>query len=223
MKISWFLGLALAGILGGGCAHPPQHVHSKEGLHHAFDKPEEWAARWNTPERDEWQKPEEVLALAGVKPGATVVDLGAGTGYFLPHLSKAVGAEGKVIALDVEPGMIEFLQKRIQTEGFANAEARQVPYDDPQLAPGSVDVILTTNTWHHIDHRDLYSAKLAAALKPGGRVVVVDYHKEAPQGPPPEHRLPASVVIEELGAGGLTATEAQESLPWQYIVIGEKK
>jgi len=195
------------------------HHHGEEGVHHDFSDVDKWLERFEGPDRDEYQKPAYLVELLAIEPGMTVVDLGAGTGYFLPHLSKAVGPEGKALGLDVEPNLVTFMQERIANEGWANCEARKIPYDDPQLPPGSVDRLLIVNTWHHIDHRGAYAAKLKAALAPGGEVWVVDFTKESPNGPAVEHRLTAEQVIEELGAGGLKGAVREEELPWQYVVV----
>jgi ubiquinone/menaquinone biosynthesis C-methylase UbiE len=157
-----------------------------------------------------------------IAPGMTVADLGAGTGYFLAHLSRAVGPTGAVLALDVEPDMVRYMTERAAKEGLANVRAQRVPFDDPGLAPGSVDRILVVDTWHHIADRERYSAKLHAALRAGGAVLVVDFTQETRRGPPKEHRIRAEQVAAELRAGGMAAEIAVEDLPDQYIVVGRR-
>lgn len=196
------------------------HRHGPEGVHHDFADAQRWFRIFEGEERDRFQKPAEVVKLMELRPGMTVADLGAGTGYFLPYLTEAVGGDGRVLALDPEVNLVDFMAERIQREGWANAEARQIPYDSPALEGASVDRILIVNTWHHISDRRPYSALLRDALKPGGRVMVVDYTKESPRGPSVEHRLPPETVIEELEAGGLEARVLEEELPWQYVVVG---
>ncbi len=147
-----------------------------------------------------------------------VADVGAGTGYFLPHLSPAVGESGRVLALDVEPGMVAHMSQRIAQAAMGNAEARRVAPDDPGLAAGSADRILIVDTWHHIDDREAYGARLRQALRPGGRVVVVDFTPDSPHGPPPAMRIPAEQVQRELEAAGFEARIVEESLPYQYVV-----
>ncbi len=178
---------------------------------------------FDSPERQAWQKPADVVALLGVEPGMTVVDLGAGTGYFLSYLSEAAGKGGRVLALDPEPDMIRFIAERAKRDKLANVEARQIPFDDPKLEPASVDRVLIVNTWHHIAKRADYAGKLLAALKPGGRVYIVDFTRDSPSGPPVEERLKAEQVIAELAAGGLEAESVEEKLPRQYVVVGRRK
>jgi len=209
---------------GHGDGHGHGHGHGHGGpLVHRFENAEEWAKRFDEPGRDEWQRPADVIAAMRLSEGMSVADLGAGTGYFLSHLSRAVGASGKVIALDVEADMVRYMRERAGKEGLGNVEVKQVPFDDPQLAPSSVDRVLVVDVWHHVDGRKAYAAKLKEALRPGGEVVVVDFTKEARRGPPPEHRLPPEVVVEELSAAGLEAKVIEEPLPDQYIVVGTRK
>jgi ubiquinone/menaquinone biosynthesis C-methylase UbiE len=186
-----------------------------------FSDTSKFARAFDDPQRDAWQKPDDVVARLGLEPGSVVVDLGSGTGYFVPRLSRAVGPSGKVLALDVEPNMVDHVQKRAREAGLANVESRKVPFDDPQLAPGSVDRVLIVNTWHHIDQRVEYTRKLARALKPSGEVWIVDFTLDAKRGPPAKHRLTAQQVVSELEQGSLVAEVVEpESLPEQYLVRG---
>jgi cyclopropane fatty-acyl-phospholipid synthase-like methyltransferase len=203
-------------------AHAQAHAHGG-AFQHRFDDPARWSKEFDDPARDAWQKPAHVVALLELAPGMTVVDLGAGTGYFEPHLSRAVGPAGRVVALDVEEGMASWIRDRAKREGLANVEARAIPADDPRLEPGRADRILVVDTWHHVADRERYARKLAAALAPGGRVVVVDFTKEATRGPPPAHRIPADQVVRELEAGGLEARIVAEELPEQYVVAGTRR
>ena len=212
---------------------PPAHVDHAEHAEHAehashadpahrhyFDEPERFAERWNASERDEWQQPEVVLELASVAPGMTVADLGAGTGYFIPHLSVAVGPEGRVLALDAESAMVEYLESRAVEESWDNVEVRTVPYASPELAPGSVDRIFVVNTWHHIESRPTYGRELFEALRPGGELVIVDFTLDAPHGPPPAMRLSIATVVGELTEIGFEPFVAAEDLGRQYVVRG---
>ena len=187
---------------------------------HRFEHADQWAKEFDDPSRDAWQQPERVIAAMQIAPGMTVADIGAGTGYFEPHLSQATGASGKVQALDVEPDMVAHLRDRALREHLDNVEARQVAPDDPGLARASVDRVLIVDTWHHLANRTVYAARLAAALKPGGAIIVVDFRHEAHRGPPPEHRIAPEEVVRELAAAGLTARVVDVGLPEQYVVMG---
>lgn len=224
--------LALVALLVG-CGSPqaePErpHVHRHAHAGHDFRDAEQWAETFDDPSRDEWQRPEEVIRLLGVEPGDTVADIGAGTGYFLPYLSRAVGERGHVLALDVEEAMVEHMRRRAEEEGLANVEPRLVAPDDPGLGDSTVNKILIVNTWHHIGDREAYAARLYRGLIADGCatsaavVLVVDFTRDAPEGPPPEMRLEPSVVEAELHAGGLATRIVDEELPRQYAVRAER-
>jgi len=203
-------------------AQMPHDEHTS-GAERGLPELQTYAHRLDNPARDEWQRPEEVVALLECHVGMTAVDLGAGTGYFLPFLSNAVGEDGRVLALDLEPGTIEWLSGRIETEGLSNVRPIVVPPDDPELGAGSVDRVLVANTWHHISGRVEYAKKLRASMRPGGLVLVVDFTLDSPEGPPPDHRLAMDRVVGELEAAGFEAEVLNESLPYQYVVAGRPR
>jgi cyclopropane fatty-acyl-phospholipid synthase-like methyltransferase len=223
--------LAVTFATACGSAAPPEQTQPHSAHHHGddhgdhhpighrFEHAADWVPVFEGAERDKWQKPAEVIALLELTDAMTVADIGAGTGYFLPHLSRAVPG-GKVLGLDIEPDMVRHIQQRARDESLANVEGRVVAVDDPGLAEHSVDRILIVDTWHHIPARADYARKLRAALTPGGAVYVVDFTLESKHGPPREHRLEPAKVIAELEAAGLTAKVIEESLPHQYGVVG---
>ncbi|NUO49145.1 MAG: methyltransferase domain-containing protein [Polyangiaceae bacterium] len=208
------------GAHGHGQHAHGQHAHG--GAHHDFSDAARWSAVFDDPAREAWQKPDEVVKLLAIEPGMTVVDVGAGTGYFEKRLSVAAGPSGKVLALDPEPNLVAFMRDRFQKEGVTNAEARTCPTDGTGLEPASVDRVLIVDTWHHIEGRESYAKHLASILRPGGSVMIVDYTLEAEKGPPKEIRLGPDQVVRELSAGGLKAAVAGESLPDQYVAIATK-
>jgi SAM-dependent methyltransferase len=212
---------------GGGDHDGMHHGHDHGGhggpLVHRFEKAEDWAKEFDNPERDAWQKPTEVVSAMSITAGMTVADIGAGTGYFEPHLSKAVGVTGKVLAVDIEPDMVRYLGERAAKEKLANMTAQLATPGETGLAAGSVDRILIVDTWHHIPDRAAYAEKLRTALRPGGLVIIVDFTLEATKGPPKEHRLAPEKIIAELDAGGLSGKAIDESLPEQYIVVAKLK
>ena len=194
---------------GHGHAHGPGH----------FADAERYAEIFDAPDRDEWQRPDEVIALLELREGLKVADLGAGTGYFLPHLSGPVGESGEVVGLDIEPNMVRYMSERIAHESLGNARAAQCPLDGPGVEPGSLERVWIVETWHHFAEREAYARTLHASLRPGGMVLVVDFTREAPEGPPPEMRLPAETVMAELRAGGFTDVALlEEELPRQYVI-----
>jgi len=206
-------------------AEPGAHGvgHGAHGSDHFVD-PERFVPAWNAPDRDVWQKPDEIVAALALRPGDTVVDLGAGTGYLVPPLSAAVGPTGSVVAADLEPAMLRFLEAAAPKEGWTNVRTLLTAADDPRLAPASVRGIVALNVWHHIEGREAYAAKVAAALQPGGAFVIVDFLPEATEGfgPPLAMRLGADQVMRELTAGGLRGELLPESMPRHYVVRGVK-
>jgi SAM-dependent methyltransferase len=199
--------------------HDPSRHH---GHHHDFSDADRWALQFDSPDRTAWQKPEEVVALLNLARGARIADIGAGTGYFLPYLSRAVGPDGRVLALDVEPAMVDHMTKRASRDGLTNVTARRIATDDPKLAPATVERILIVNTWHHISDRTSYAAKLRTALVPCGLLAVVDFTLDSPIGPPVAARLPPDIVAGELRTAGFATTSiAQETLPRQYVILAE--
>lgn len=190
--------------------------------HHAFVAPEELAKKWNTPERDQWQRPEEIISALALRPGARVADLGAGTGYMVAHLSKVVGQDGTVIAVDSEAAMIEYLTRRTAELGPATVVPHKVGPDDPKLEPGSLDGVLTLDTWHHVDGREAYARKVFDSLKTGGRFVIVDHDVDASVGPPQAMRIDPGRLSKELEASGFRVEVVKESMPRHYMVVGHK-
>lgn len=203
--------------------HRDRHDHHEEHADHhdhSFDDPERYAEHWNDPERDDWQRPQAVVEAMDIEDGMAVADIGAGTGYFIPYLSDAVGDEGTVYAVDIEESMLEYIDEMADEAELDNVETVLAEAEDSGLDEESVDRILTVNTWHHIPNRGEYSGHLLERLTDGGSVWVVDYHEDSPTGPPPEHRLDPEVVIGELEEGGLDAEIVDIELERQYVVVG---
>lgn len=201
-------------------AQPTPHAASQSskhhGGHHRFDNPEKWVKRFESAERDAWQKPDAVIQAMALEPSASVADIGAGTGYFAVRLARAL--KGKVWAVDIEPNMIAFMQQRAEREKLGNLYAVLGATDDP-LLPKPVDVVLIVNTYHHFGDRPAYLQKLKHYLKAGARVFNVDFVKaDLPMGPPSEMKLARQTVIDEFQAAGFTATKQHDILPHQYIL-----
>lgn len=203
--------------------HPKPGELPKHGQHkHAFADPAEMSKKWNNPDRDKWQHPEEIVAALALKPGATVADIGAGTGYMVAHLSKAVGQDGTIIAIDASAEMVEYLAKRSADLGPAKIVPRKVGPDDPELLTDSVDCVLTLDTWHHIKGQEAYAKKVYEGLKRDGRFVVVEYMVDAEIGPPKAMRIEPGQVMKQLEAAGFRVAVVKESMPRHYMVVGFK-
>jgi ubiquinone/menaquinone biosynthesis C-methylase UbiE len=174
------------------------------------------------PERDAYQKPDRVMAALAFRPGERVADIGAGSGYFARRVSKAVGPAGEVLAIDIAPEVLEYLEARARREGLTNIRVRRVSADDPQLPPGAVDTILMVDTLHYVKDRAAYARKLRAGLVPGGRVVVIDFvpksPEERPWGPPPEQEMSREEVDAAMAEAGLAPARVHDFLTEQFFV-----
>ena len=173
--------------------------------------------RFDSPERDAYQKPNEVLTYLGNITGKKIMDIGAGSGYFSIKLADK-GA--KVIAADVSDEFQSALKERIEDNNLKNIELRRIPYDSPSLEDQEVDMVFIVNTYHHIENRSDYFKKVKKGTKDDGELIIIDFFKvESPIGPPLDHKLSMDVVVMELKKAGYTSFEINvELLPYQYII-----
>jgi ubiquinone/menaquinone biosynthesis C-methylase UbiE len=149
--------------------------------------------------------------------------LGAGSGYFTLRLAEAVGPTGNVYAVDVDPQMLEYIERRAQEKQLDNIQTILAEPHDPKLGSASVDLIFTCITLHHISDRGKYYPLLAQALKPGGRLVNVDFEKRpSPVGPSLEMRIARKDVIKELEAAGFRLIKEFDLLKYQYFLVFER-
>lgn len=188
--------------------------------HHSFGNVAKWTKVFDDPKRDEWQKPQALVAALNLHAGMRVADLGAGTGYFSRYLSAAVGSDGTVFAVDTEPNLVASLRERAEHEHTPNVVPILASADNPSLPVASIDLVLVVDTYHHIDGRRDYFHRLQRCLTRGGRVAIVDWHKhDLPVGPPAAHKLARAQVVEEMTAAGYTLVEEPAVLPYQYLLI----
>ena len=188
-------------------------------MEHRFDDPEALSKRFDDPARDAWQLPDRVIASLGLKAGQSVADIGAGTGYFAVRLAKS-GAAPKVLAVDIEPAMVQHLRRRAAAEKLANLVAVQGGAASPNL-PEPVDVVIVVNTYHHIADRAQYFRKLRESLKPGGRVAIIDYRADSPEGPPREFRFSSEKFQTEMKQAGYRQSGSHDFLPRQHFLVFE--
>jgi ubiquinone/menaquinone biosynthesis C-methylase UbiE len=181
--------------------------------HHPPRDASEYAKVLEDPQRDEWQKPHEVVMALDIQPGEVIADIGAGTGYFARRLAHHAA---KVYAVDIDARLLDILKK----DAPENVVTVLAAPDDPKLAPGSVDIIFFCDVLHHIENRPAYYAKLKAALKPGGRIVNIDFFKKPlAMGPPLEMKLSEQQVEAEFGAAGFRKVKQVDLLPYQYFLV----
>lgn len=190
--------------------------------HHPPESASQYIKSLEDPNRETWQQPEAVIHSLGIRLGDDVADLGAGSGYFTVRLAEVVGPTGKVYAVDLDPQMLEYVERRAKEEQLENIQTILVEPNDPKLGSASVDLIFICNTLHHISDRDKYYPLLAQALKPGGRLVDIDFEKRAsPVGPSLEMRIAKKDVIKEIEAAGLHLIKEFDFLKYQYFLVFE--
>ena len=178
---------------------------------------DEYAKVLEDPSRDEWQKPHEVVMALGLKSTDAIADIGAGTGYFARRFANHAR---KVYAVDIDRELLAIAGKNAP----ANLETVLAAPDDPRLPEQSVDIIFFCDVLHHVDNRTAYYPKLAQALKPGGRIVVIEfYKKDLPIGPPASMKLSDEEVIGEFRNAGFTLAKRLDILPYQYYLFFDKR
>jgi predicted methyltransferase len=173
-----------------------------------------------TERRDNWQKPVEVLNALEISNKAVVADIGAGGGYFTEKFSKYLDLSGHVYATDVQDVMLEKLKERVAKRQLNNVEVIRGEFDDPMLPEASCDLVFFSSVYKEIDGRIDYMKKIKTALKPGGRVAIIEFLPGLmTPGPPMEMRLQPEQVIQELSAAGFTLVKSYDFLPREYFLI----
>jgi protein-L-isoaspartate O-methyltransferase len=171
-------------------------------------------------EREQEEAPSKAIDALDLKPGMVVADIGAGSGYYASRISKRLGPTGRVYATDIQPGMIELLKRRVAREGLTNVTTILGAMDDPKLPPRSVDLAIMVDVYHELQQPQVFLQRLKDALKPGGRLVLLEYRKEDASVPILEvHKMSVAEVKAELEAEGFVLARVIDSLPWQHIIV----
>ena len=203
---------AFAGLLPGPAAAQSPQTHQ-----HSFGGAEQWAQIFDDPNRDSWQKPHEVIQALALKPDAVVADIGSGTGYFSARFANMV-PKGRVYGVDTEPDMVKYLSERAKREGLRNITAVAGAPDNPRL-PEKADLIILVDVYHHVENRERYFRQLQQSLKPGGRLAVIDFRMDSPEGPPKSARIAPDRVKAELKSAGYALAQEHSFLPNQYFLV----
>jgi ubiquinone/menaquinone biosynthesis C-methylase UbiE len=176
------------------------------------------------PEREDEEAPSKALDALQLKPGMTVADIGAGSGYYSSRMAKRVGPTGRVYATDIQPGMIALLERRIKSEGLTNVTTVLGGLDDPRLPPASIDLAIMVDVYHELQEPQVFLQRLKGAFKPGGRLVLLEFRKEDPKIPILEvHKMSVAEVKQEMEAEGYVLDSVLEVLPWQHILVMKVK
>jgi ubiquinone/menaquinone biosynthesis C-methylase UbiE len=209
-----FPALLFIGV--GVVAQAPKTQHEAHKLH---GDPKAYIAALEDPARDAYQKPHEVMEALHVKEGEVIADIGAGSGYFTLRLSHHVGSTGHVYGVDISPDMIRHLNRRISEAGLLNVSTILAQPDDP-LLPRPVDRFLVVDVWHHIENQPAYLGLMKKMLKPGGQVVMIDFHKkELPIGPPPGMKIAREDLLHQMQEHGFKLVAEHTFLPYQYFLV----
>ena len=193
--------------------------------HQAHRRPadiKQYLEQLDSEERDQHQKPRQVIEALNLKPGLTVADLGSGSGYFTRRFIEAVTETGKVYAVDVEPEMLKYAEESVvHMHRSYTAEFILARPDSPKLPYESIDLLFVCNTYHHLDERTKYFSDAQSSLKPGGRVAIIDFYHDERSGElgfPKHHLVSRETVIAELTGARYKLVREHHFLPKQYFL-----
>ena len=213
-------------LLGGGVA-VAQEKSVNPGINDSYQQPDpgEFKKRFETESREVFANRQKIVAAAKVTPGMAVADVGAGTGLFTRLFAKAVGPEGKVYAVDIARNFLQHIEKTAAEAGIGNVETVLAAADSANLRPGSIDLAFIVDTYHHFEFPQKTMASIHRALRPGGRVVVVDFHRI--EGVSSEWvlnhvRAGQEVFRGEIESAGFRLVEEPKFLKENYYMIFEK-
>jgi ubiquinone/menaquinone biosynthesis C-methylase UbiE len=205
-----------------GLASVTHAQEQHEGHHRRPDDITSYLEQLDRPERAKEQKPAEVVAALGLKPGMSVADVGSGSGFFTRRFVEAVTESGTVYAVDIEPEMLQYAKESVEHLHVpSTAEFILAAPDNPKLPAASVDVIFLCNTYHHLEDRAAYFARVKTALKPGGRIAIIDFYHDERSGNvgfPRRHLVPQDTVIAEMSQAGYRLVKEHTFLDRQYFV-----
>lgn len=172
------------------------------------------------PERDAEENTTTAIRALQIQRDQVVADIGAGSGYYTVRMAAEVGPRGRVYATDIQPGMLDILRRRLTREGLTNVETVLGLPDDPKLPADSLDLALMVDVYHELGAPQVFVRRLRAALKPTGRLVLLEYRKEDPSVPiRPEHKMSIAEVKAELEPEGFKLVRVLNDLPWQHILV----
>lgn len=220
MEIPTALTRTALALLAGALFVTVPHAQTQQqsGVHRLF--PPSDLGLLDAPDRDLWQRPDQIMDAMGIADASVVADIGAGSGWFTIRLARRVGPRGLVYAEDVQKEMMTALQRRVSREGLANVRPVLGLNNDPQLPPNSCDAVLVVDAYHEIEDRVSMLSSIARALKPQGRIGVVDFKLDGTgPGPAAEERVSPDVVVKDAEKAGLRLIRQEPFLQYQYFLI----
>lgn len=175
------------------------------------------------PQREREERPQLTIAALQIEAGQTIADLGAGSGYYTFRIAPLVGERGRVLAIDVEPRMLRIISKRAEREGVENISTVLGTPSDPNLEPNSIDLLFMVDVYHELEYPFEVMTKVREALRPGGRVALIEYRAEDPTVPiKPVHKMTERQIVKELTAAGFRHQKTVRDLPLQHLVLFQK-
>lgn len=221
MQPQWRSVLVLAIVVQAGGPAAGQAPKDQHDMHRLHGDPAAYMAALEDPKRDAYQKPHEVIDALRLRSGEVVADIGAGSGYFSLRLAHHVGPTGHVYAVDISPDMIRRMNERIHEAALPNISTILASPNNP-LLPRPVDRFLFVNVWHHIEDQAAYLALMKKTLKPGGQIVMIDFHKrDLPVGPPAAMKIAREDLVKQMQGHGLRVRDEHTFLPYQYFIVFE--
>ena len=236
----WLLGIALLAGAVANCAekkstaesrYETRSKHSRDGIGKFYMGREiaqvmgHQAADWlERPGREEEERTDLLVEALEIKPGEVVADIGAGSGYFSWRIARRVGEKGKIYAVDIQPEMLEILMQQMRKHDVASIVVPILgTVQDPKLPPESADLIFLVDVYHELDFPYEMTQNMIAGLKPGGRLVFVEYRGEDPAVPiKPLHKMTVAQLTKEMSVQPLKFEKTLTMLPQQHIVIFRK-
>ena len=202
------------------CTTAAQSRHPVSGRVIAPVMGHEGAPWLERPERESEEAPARAIAALKIPRGATVADIGAGSGYYTERLAKTVGETGRVYATDIQPEMLALIQRKIDAQKIANIELVLGTETEARLPENAIDLAIMVDVYHELARPQVFLESVKRALKPGGRLVLLEYRKEDPRVPIKlEHKMSVREARQELEASGYRFERVIDVLPWQHILV----
>jgi len=208
-KLVCLLLVSLLASLTASCAHQPRDINR-------------YIQALERPERAQYQQPEKVLETLSLTPGMMVIDVGAGSGYFTRRLAEAVGDTGQIVAIDIEQKMLDYNRQELEKLGLVNrVRFILAESEGPTFSGNNADIVFLCDVYHHLKDHVEYLANTKPALKPNGRVVIIDYYNDERSktlGFSKQHLVPKEQVIKDMEQAGFTLSNEHTFLPRQYFL-----
>ena len=220
MEMRRFLAFVFVAASAIAAVQPSPGRHPISGREYAWPMGVAGAPWLERTEREEEEQPTRALEIMNVAPGSTVADIGAGSGYFTARLARLVGPSGRVYATDIQRGMLDLIERRVARDGLGNVTVILGEPSNPKLPAASIDMALMVDVYHELSAPQTVLGHIRQALKPNGRLVLVEYKGEDPAIPIlPSHKMTVAQAKLELESEGFVLAKADSSLPRQHVLI----